>query len=462
MKGFMIAASASGTGKSTITMGLNRLLYRKGFKVQPWKCGPDYIDPGFHTQAANRICRNLDTRLIPENRIRALFSYHNSNTVISVIEGVMGYYDGDAGRYKEGSSYHLSRVLNVPVFLVLDISSTAQSAAAMALGFQKYKEDAPIAGFILNRAGSERHASMVRDAVQETTGLPVIAVLPRRNDLKLPERHLGLVLASEQAKSGDLNRRLDDLADMLEENMDLDQVLALSEMTMPETSPSSIREIFPDLPKKPSVKIALAKDDAFAFYYQDNLDMLSSRGAELIPFSPVKDKKLPEDCHAVYFGGGYPERFARELSENSELREDLRSAADSGMPIYGECGGYMYLAESLRTREGDLWPMTGLLPGKITMTGGLRALGYGNVKWNRDSPMAPSGSLIPGHLFHWSCLEEAIEEKTLFSMNRKGEILNEGYIRGSVSASYIHFHFASAPSMADNFINAAKDFKNRI
>ena len=462
MKGFMIAATASGTGKSTVTMGLNRLLHRKGYKVQPWKCGPDYIDPGFHSQAAQRYCRNLDTRLIPEDRIKALFCHHASDADISVVEGVMGYYDGDAGRYEEGSSYHLSRVLNLPVFMVLDIRSTAQSAGAMALGFQKFKDDAPIAGFILNRAGSERHAAMVKDAVQEATGLPVIAVLPRRDDLKLPERHLGLVLASEQAQSGELDRRLDALADLMEKYTDMDQLLALSSMPTPEISGSAIREIFPKSKKRPHVKIALARDDAFAFYYQDNLDMLTSRGAELVPFSPVKDEKLPEGCCAVYFGGGYPERFARELAGNISLIEELRQYADRGMPIYGECGGYMYLAESLRTQDGELWPMTGLLPGKITMTGGLRALGYGNVHWNKDTAMAPAGSLIPGHLFHWSCLEEPVEEETLFSIDRKGETLNEGYIRGSVCASYIHFHFASAPFMADNFIKAAETYKNKI
>ncbi|MBF9014807.1 MULTISPECIES: cobyrinate a,c-diamide synthase [unclassified Oceanispirochaeta] len=472
MKGFMVAGTHSGCGKSTVAMGLNRLLSRQGYRLQPWKCGPDYIDPGFHSIAAGRNCRNLDTRLMNINVIKELFSYHGGSSDFSLVEGVMGYYDGDSGRFIEGSSYHLSKVLGLPVFLVLDVRAMAQSAGALAAGFSTYRDDAPIAGFILNRTGSERHSGMVRDAVEEATGKPVIGCLPRQDDISLPERHLGLVLAEEQRD--DLCETLDKIADSLEKNLDMEKLLSLSFIRS--TASDSIvsgREnkpvYLPGISKKSdNPVIAVAKDKAFAFYYQDNLDLLENRGARLAYFSPVSDKSLPQGTAAVYFGGGYPELFARELSENKDMLGSVRQAASEGMPIYGECGGYMYLAESLRCRDGSLWPMAGLLPGKISMSGGLRALGYGDVRWLRDTFLADKGTVIPGHLFHWSSLEEELKEElkeeALFEMDRRGSLMNEGFMQKNVLASYVHFHFASRPDLALRFVEAAQSYskKNKL
>ncbi len=462
MKGFMIAGTHSGCGKSTVAMGLNRLLSRRGMKVQPWKCGPDYIDPGFHSVAAGYCCRNLDTRLMPLPAVNELFFHHGRQADLSLVEGVMGFYDGDGGRRDEGSSYHLSRTLRLPVFLVLDVRSMAQSAGALASGYLNYKSDSTVAGFILNRTGSSRHEAMVRDAVEEATGLPVIGCVPRRKDIALPERHLGLVLAQEQKEK--LTAVLDRMADLLEGHLDMDQLLTLAELEEGEKterggetlygSPSLVRR-----DEKP--RIAVARDEAFAFYYQDNLDLLKSRGAELVEFSPLTAEHLPGGCDALYFGGGYPERFARTLSENRSLIEDLRKAAVRGMPVYGECGGYMYLSESLRDGDGNLWPMAGLLPGKITMTSGLRALGYGDVRWERDSFLAPAGTVVPGHLFHWSALEESVDDETIFTMDRRDDLLSEGFMRKNVLASYVHFHFASRPELAEAFVAAAAAYAGR-
>jgi len=466
LKSLMIAGTASGCGKSTVAMGLNRLLARKGYVLQPWKCGPDYIDPGFHTQAAGRICRNLDTRLMDEEALQTLYRHHAGNAEICLVEGVMGYYDGEAGRFDRGSSYDLSLKLNLPVFLVLDVSSSAQSAGAMALGFLKYRENPPVAGFILNRAGSKRHESMVRDAVEQATGRPVVGVIPKNARISLPSRHLGLKMAGEEGYAAELEATLEALADLMEESLDTDLLLSLCPDITPEPRTGTVRDgersLYLDaspVPEEDRPVIAVARDDAFSFYYQDNLDLLENRGARLVPFSPVRDGSLPEGCSALYFGGGYPERFARELSENRSLIEEIRLKAEEGMPVYGECGGYMFLARSLRTMDGTLWPMAGLLPGEIAMSGGLKALGYGEVLWKRDSFLAPAGTRVPGHLFHWSSLAEPVGEEPVFEMDRTGEILNEGFLYKNVLASYVHFHFASCPSLAGNFVKAALEYR---
>ena len=465
----MIAGTSSGCGKSTIAMGLNRLLYRKGYTLQCWKCGPDYIDPGFHSLASHGICRNLDTRLMERSALISLFHHHGDRADICPVEGVMGYYDGDAGRFDEGSSYDLSKTLGIPVFIVIDAASAAQSVGATALGFMKYREDAPIAGFILNRTGSERHAAMVRDAVEAATGRPVTGVIPRAKDIELPSRHLGLKMVTEEGYKDEVDGILDRLADLMEAHLDLDQLISLSGVSELKREaagghPGGLKKIFLETPAQEGEErplIAVARDDAFSFYYQDNLDLLENRGARLAWFSPIKDKALPEGASAVYFGGGYPERFARELSENRSLMEELKRAAEEGMPIYGECGGYMYLAESLRTRDGSLWEMAGILPGRISMTSSLRALGYGTVSWKRDNFLASKGTGVPGHLFHWSCLEEPVDRDTVFSMDRKGEILQEGYEYKNVLASYVHFHFISRPELAENFVMAAAAYNRR-
>ncbi len=470
MKTFMIAGTSSGCGKSTVAMGVNRLLYRKGYTLQCWKCGPDYIDPGFHSLASHGICRNLDTRLMERSPLISLFHHHGAGADLCPVEGVMGYYDGDAGRYDEGSSYDLSKTLGIPVIIVIDASSAAQSVGATALGFQKYREDAPIAGYILNRTGSGRHASMVRDAVEAATGLPVIGEIPKTKDIELPSRHLGLKMATEAGIRDEVDGILERLADLMEAHLDLDRLIELSRTASPDQNAGAAEaagageglEIYTGTPVvEESPIIAVARDDAFSFYYQDNLDLLKDRGARLAFFSPVHDKKLPEGCSAVYFGGGYPERFARELSENRSMMGDIRRAAEDGMPVYGECGGYMYLAESLRTRDGELYRMAGLLPGEISMTSSLKALGYGTVSWRSDNFLAPAGTEVPGHLFHWSCLENAVDQKTVFSMDRKGEILLEGYNYKNVLASYVHFHFISRPELAENFVRAAAAWKMR-
>ncbi len=462
-----IAATHSGTGKTTITAGLILALRNRGLTVQPFKVGPDYIDPGFHTLAAGRPGRNLDTVMISEEAVMELFLHAAGGAVdISIIEGVMGLYDGFSGDAETGSTAHLAKIVQSPVLLCIDARAMARSAAAVALGFIRFDPATPIRGFILNNIGSPHHFDLVKGIIEETTELPVFGYLPKQSEISLPERHLGLVPAWEREEIPAAER----LAELVETHVDVNRVLEearkapeCKEPALSASGPSEGNKIF--LGKSTSsntgrVKIGYALDDAFHFYYRDNLDILEWYGAELVPFSPLRDDRLPEGIAGIYIGGGYPELRADVLAENTEMKGALRKAARSGMPIYAECGGLMYLVEELVTFEGESHRMAGLFSGKVIMEKKLAALGYYRGTAIADTPIAKKGWSVWGHVFHWSRLEGVAQTRRFgFSLEKPGKSpIADGLLDGNVLAGYFHIHFAGNVEWPKRFIEVCRNY----
>ena len=447
IKAVVIAGAASGVGKTTIATGIIGALVRRGFNVQPFKTGPDYIDPSYHTQASGRTSRNLDTWLVPHNGIVELFHRACDGADIAIVEGVMGLYDGHSASDEAGSTAELAKLLGLPVVLVIDASGAARSVAAMTLGYMNFDPGLNLAGVIFNGIGSEGHFDICRQAVIDAIGLTVLGYLPKRDDLTLPERHLGLVPTPEKPLDRDF---LDRLFAQAEATLDIGGLLQIAGSAAPPTITASL---FPERRNDASVRIAIARDKAFNFYYQDNLDLLEAWGAELAPFSPASDGVLPDDIDGVYIGGGFPEMYAAELSRNAPMLDSIRGAGERGLPIYAECGGLMYLGRSLRGFDGDGHGMVGLLPFDSIMENNL-TLGYRTVRALADSPLLERGDEVRGHEFHWSSLDgepEAEAAYMILEQERRG-----GFIAGNVLASYVHLHFASRPGMAQRFIEYCK------
>ncbi|MDC7224844.1 MAG: cobyrinate a,c-diamide synthase [Spirochaetales bacterium] len=452
----VIAGTHSGAGKTSITMALIQLLTEQGLKVQPFKAGPDYIDPSFHSKAAGRICHNLDTKLLSASRVRELFSLHTTGADLAVTEGVMGLYDGAAEEKEKGRTSHLAKVLKAPVILVIDARSMAQSAGAVALGYKNFDRNCPLKGFILNRIGSERHYNMCREAIENATGLPVLGYLPKNPDFAMPERHLGLIPAWEE----DMLPPLQKIKSSLSQTVDVDQLLKIARLA-PDFPPfkATLRPKEDLPPREERPLIAYARDRAFQFYYGDNLTILENMGARLAPFSPLDDEKLPEGTAGVYIGGGFPELYARQLSENHPMLEEIRRAAREDVPILAECGGLMYLTESIETDapEGELkrYPMGGIIPGRIVMGDRMRTLGYCDVTLRCHTILARKGSKLTGHFFHWSRMEDVPEEaEEAFDVLRRGNLSREGFVYRNVLATYLHLHFGTNPAWARNFVKA--------
>lgn len=454
-KGIVIAGTHSGCGKTTLTMGLIAVLRSHGFKVQPFKSGPDYIDPGFHSIAARRSCRNLDTRMMADETVRELYRRQVGGADIAIVEGVMGLFDGAGAEDERGSAAHLSKVLGLPVLLVVDARAMARSAAALAKGFAEFDPEVRVAGFLMNRVGSDRHASLLIPSVETATGLPVLGCVRRSGEWSLPERHLGLVPAWEEEGVG---QTIDSIAEQVGREVNLENLLALSEKTIP--LPVEEEGVFPPAgrgqPTSRGPVIALARDAAFCFYYQDNLDLLEAAGARLIEFSPLSDQALPEETAGIWLGGGYPELHGKTLSENRPILEDIRKAAAGNMPVFGECGGYMYLSDAIIDAQGNSYPMTGILPGTAAMGHRLAALGYCHARTARDTIFGPAGTELRGHVFHWSKMVNLPEGAApLFPDMGAGG----GSSVKNVVGSWLHVHFASNPQAVEHFVAAASAWK---
>jgi cobyrinic acid a,c-diamide synthase len=443
----VIAGVRSGVGKTTIATGIMGALTRRGYRVQPFKAGPDYIDPSYHELACGAPSRNLDTWLLPHRAVVELFQRASARGQISVVEGVMGVFDGHSSLSEEGSTAQLAKLLNAPVILVADASKVARSVAAEVLGYQQFDSDLHIAGVILNGVGGPRHLEFCQPQIEATTGLPVLGYLPRREEFVQPERHLGLIPTVEGTVVQDWYNAL---IAQVEETIDLDRIIQLASTASP---PQVQSQVYPAQPQPRRAVIAIARDKAFSFYYQDSLDLLEAWGAELVSFSPLEDNSLPEGAGGIYIGGGFPEMFARELSENTPMQQSLREAVRRGVPVYAECGGLMYLGQSLSDLEGTHYPMVGVIPVVSSMIGRHLTLGYREVESCTDSPLLRRGQRVRGHEFHWSVLEQPPDPGQ--SVYRVTDQNNrpEGFQVGSVWASYIHIHLGSEPSLAPRFVD---------
>jgi len=452
----VIAGVHSGVGKTTVATALMKALSQQGLKVQPFKVGPDYIDPGYHTAATGRYCRNLDAWFLGENGVREMFVRSAVGADISVIEGVMGLYDG-RGSGDEGSTAQVAKILKAPVILVLDARSMARSAAAIVLGYRNFDPDLNLCGVILNRVGSERHYRLLTEAIQETTGIPVLGRLGYKSDMELPERHLGLLPTAEK---NNLSYLLNTMSHKIREGVSLERLISLAGRFPPPPQPG--RLVFPENPAIPRARIGLVLDDAFNFYYRDGLELLSHLGAEIIECSSLQGK-LPSDLDGLYIGGGFPEMFAREISENQEFINGVRERCAMGMPVYAECGGMMFLAGAVTDFSGRRHDMAGIIPGETVMLKKRAALGYVTAVSLKDSILAPAGSRIKGHEFHYSFLQGMDPSNHAYLLKKEGEEGDrpDGYSSGNLIASYLHIHFAGCPGEADSFVMACEAFRRK-
>lgn len=458
----VVAATHSGAGKTTISLGLMAALKQKGLKVAPFKVGPDYIDPGHHRIVSGRVSRNLDGWMLSRETNERIFATHSSNADIAVIEGVMGLYDGFSGQSEAGSTAQMAKWLKAPVLLVVDARSMARSAAALVRGFEIFDEAVPFAGVLFNRLGSDSHLTFIRSALEGHVRMPCVGGIGRNQHILLPERHLGLVTAEDNPLSQEW---IDHAAEMVGQAMNISAFVD----RLPAISVPIPTQDGPHIQTTEKVRIGWAADHAFCFYYADNLDLLEQNGAELVPFSPISDPALPPGLDGIYLGGGYPELHAAKLSKNSGLREQIREASQKGMPIYGECGGFMYLCDAIEDPHTGVHPMTGCFPLSTRMTPKLRRLGYREVTLTQDTPIGPRGLTARGHEFHYSEMvslpdgEGVLDARARSIYNvtdRVGENRTaQGYLQQRTLGSYIHLHFGSRPEIAAAFIDNCRQYR---
>jgi cobyrinic acid a,c-diamide synthase len=440
----IIGGAASGIGKTSVTVGLARALRVRGLKVAVFKCGPDYLDPTYHVRAAGRTCHNLDGWMMGRDAVLGTFGRAGADADIALIEGMMGLFDGASPVTDEGSTAEIAKWLSAPVLLVVDSSGIARTLAAVVRGFAEYDRGLRIAGVICNRLGSRGHLALLREAVVQP---PVLGGLPADQTLVLPERHLGLLMADEHAVPGAI---LDRLGEVISQWCNLDAMIEAAKAAPPlECELSATRTVV----TSPTCKIGIALDEAFHFYYEYNLALLRDLGAQLVYFSPVSDRELP-DVDALYLGGGYPELHAEALAANRSMREQIARFATAGGVIYGECGGLMYLSSGITDAQGHYFPMAGVIPGRTIMHQRLQALGYVEVETETDSVIGPAGSRFRGHQFRYSELQPSNELRPAYRMTRHYDrrAMPEGYRLKNVLASYVHAHWASNPAIAGHLV----------
>jgi cobyrinic acid a,c-diamide synthase len=452
-KAIVIAGAASGVGKTTVAAAVMGALTERGYTVQPFKVGPDYIDPSYHGAVCGVPCRNLDSWLLTPEAIRELFHRAMVGKDIAVIEGVMGLYDGANGDDEAGSTAQLAKWLGLPVVLVLDASKSSRSVGAMALGFKAFDPEVNLAGAILNGIAGDLHLELARPAL-DLAGVRHLGYLPGRREFTLPERHLGLIPTAEGHLAAAYYQQLTQQAAA---TVDLDRLLAIAaEAAVPEVDAGTL---FPEVPVKPVTSIAVAMDKAFNFYYPDSLDLLTAWGAELVPFSLLEDTALPANANGIYMGGGFPEMFAAPLCDNAGMRASIRAAAARGLPIYAGCGGLMYLGRGIEDAEGRYYEMAGVLPGRSTMQGARLTLGYRTIRARQHNCLLAAGDTVRGHEFHFSSMPESLGQGDANAISAAYDVLDqpgrrEGFVTPNVLASYIHIHMGSKASLAPRFVAA--------
>jgi cobyrinic acid a,c-diamide synthase len=441
MPRIVIAGTHSGVGKTTIATALMAAYARRGLRVQPFKIGPDFIDPGFHQVACGRVSRNLDGWMLSRNANLEIFARATADADLAIIEGVMGLFDGRSAAAEEGSTAEMAKWLSAPVLLVADASAMARSAAALVHGFETFDTGLELAGVLFNRVGGARHVELLRESVAAYCRSMALGFLPRSEKIVVPSRHLGLTMASE-ALTAEL---LGTMADWIETHLDLDALLAIARERSPALTAST------EPPRRKSevkVRIGVARDSAFCFYYRDNLDLLTEAGAELVEFSPMQDRELPPELGGLYLGGGYPELHAAQLSENRTMLDAIRRFAHSGAPVYAECGGFMYLTEAIVELDGREHTMAGLFPTRARMQSRLAALGYIQPEAAGEMLWLQPGESLRGHQFRYSAMDALPAE-----ICRAYVSPAEGYRVYSVLGSYIHLHFRSCPDFVQRFVD---------
>ena len=449
----IIAGTQSGTGKTSLTLALIASLKRRGLRIQTFKVGPDFLDPSYLSVASGRPCYNLDGWMSRKNYVLELFCRKTMDADIAVIEGVMGLFDGSDPSTSEGSTAEMALWLDAPVLLIVNVHGMARSLSAIVKGCVEFERDLKIAGIIANHTGSDHHRDWLAQSLESASLPSLLGVIPRGALPNLPSRHLGLITADPQNLPP---RVLEEFADVFEKNISPDTILRIARNTspLPTQAPAVEGKLF-----RKQIPVGLAYDRAFHFYYPDNLDELQSMGCDLIRFSPLEDRKLPEGLNGIYLGGGYPEEYAEALSDNQEMQEAIRQYAGRGFPVYAECGGLMYLTRGIETTEGKRYPMVGLLPVWSRMLDRLKSLGYVEITLMQNSLWGESGAVFRGHEFHYSELTEPLQDDALWASvykvkhRRSKTISLEGFQREKVLASYVHLHWASRPEGIANFIS---------
>ena len=448
----MIAAPASGGGKTTLTCALLRALREKGERPAPFKCGPDYIDPMFHEAVSGLPARNLDLFLLPEGTVRALLARGSRGSTLAVLEGVMGYYDGLGGDTPTAGSWHLAHATATPAVLVLRCRGLSPlTAAALVRGIASFRKESRVAGVVPSGISPAAYPKM-KAVLEGETGLPVAGYLPELPDCALESRHLGLVTPGELPE---LRRKVEELGRAAAETLDLPLLLKLARSAPPlEYDPLPLPEALP----RP-VPVAVAKDAAFSFYYRDALELLEALGAELIPVSPLEDRALPAGCRGLLLGGGYPELSARALSGNRPMREAVRRAVEGGLPTLAECGGFLYLHRTLEDPEGTPWPMAGVIPAAARRGEKLGRFGYGTLTARGDGLLLRGGESIPAHSFHYW---QSDGEGEGFAFRKSdGRSWLTGWNGRNLYAGFPHFHLAGRPELARRFLLACAAFRPR-
>lgn len=452
----VIAGTHSGAGKTSVVTAVLAALKAQGTATAPFKIGPDYIDPAFHAHVTGVPSRNLDSWLLNAPTLRGLFARNAGKEGIAVIEGVMGLFDGRDLSH-DGSTAHVAELLNAPVVLVLNAQGLSRSAAAMVAGYASFHPRVRLAGVIANRIKSERQYALIKKSVEQCCSIPCLGFLPEDQTFVLQSRHLGLVPSGEVAAMDDIVARLGRAA---KDHIDLNALVSLAGNAPPlpgrEPSPLPITRSF-------NCRIGVARDAAFSFYYQDNLDLLQGLGADLAFFSPLRDAGLPDGCHGLYIGGGFPEVFAADLARNTSMRTAVREAVAGGMPAYAECGGMAYLCKSLIGAGGNEFPMAGVFRSRVAMTGKLQRFGYANLEFLADTPLGPAGTRVRVHEFHYSRIipaEETNATADCLALQKGDMRWRCGLMLENVLAGYPHIHFYSNPDLAGNFLARCAAFKD--
>lgn len=462
----IIAGTSSSAGKSTVALGLMGAFRKRGYRVQGFKCGPDYIDPSYHTAITGRSSRNLDSWMLAPAVMQEIYVKGSRGADISIIEGVMGMFDGKSASSDEGSTAEISALLQAPVLLVVDIAGMGRSAAAIVKGFQAMSgEGTRIAGVIANRSGSPGHYALVKQAIEQECGIPLVGALSRDDTIAIPERHLGLIPSLER---GDLDPLFHSLARLTEEGVDLDQVWRLAESSNLEAGHALFHSRNQGEQIKKDVRIAVARDAAFHFYYPENLELLEQYGAVLLYFSPLAGDPLPVGVDGLYIGGGFPEEYAGTLAANRMTAASIRQAVEEGLPVIAECGGFMYLCRGLVRSDGTVYEMAGVFSGNAVMQSRFAAMGYREAEGLSGNPLLPEGQKARGHEFHYSIYQPGEEEfenpgiTPAYGLTGRRGTSREGFLYKNTVAGYTHLHFASNPCMASGWLDFCRRKRNRL